>query len=174
MFSSLLQGMTITVRSPDGKIEWELENANSVTMEFTTGTYRRYTEPALEQQLAGLMKAIWSAHHQARLMVLSEMVGFNVGVERFHNGGRNITFIEERSRLSVQAISKTRCIQLTTTGMATWNVRIKEGTNRRLTEEEFLHDFWGAFLDLMTDYRAKVSSLKREMFPAPLHQRTTR
>jgi len=172
MFSTLLDGTTLTVRSPDQKIVWELENGRNVQVWFEDGayTYRGYTDASLGQQLAGLFKAMWEAHRRAHLTVLSDMVGQTVR-DNTAGDGRDQVFLEERAKVQASGASNSRRVQLRATGMTNWEVNIKQGTNRQLDQEKFLFEVWEAFSSLMSDYRSKMARLKRDIYPSRTYSR---
>ncbi|MGH3717092.1 MAG: hypothetical protein ACRDT4_27065 [Micromonosporaceae bacterium] len=165
MFSRLLDGITITAKSPDGKIGCELDNGRDVVMDFAPGSYRRYAEPELGHQLAGLVTTMWVAHRRAHLAVLSERVGYPVrGGEHADLDLRGREFAERRARLEADSRSPSGRIVLRTRGMTRWDVKIKPGTVREVNEETFLQDAWGGFVALMGDHRRKIGRLKDEIF----------
>jgi hypothetical protein len=164
LFSRLLDGMTFTVKSPDGKVTFELADGRDATMDIAVGAYRRYTEQELEHQLGGLLTSFWSAHRQAHLMMLSELAGYTVRGGSPGDDRRGREFVEERDTVRVEAKSASGRVALTSTGMKRWSARIKPGTVRSLEEEAFLNDFWTAFAAAANDYERKVALLKKEIF----------
>lgn len=164
MFSGLLDGITITAKSPDGKIECELADGRDIIMDFAPGGYRRYTERELEYQLTRLVAAMWTAHQRAHFAVLSEGAGYPVRGEPSDLGLREREYVERRAQITAESRSQSGRIIVSTTGMTRWDVRIKPDTVREVDEETFLHDAWSAFATMMRQYQQQVAVLQDEIF----------
>lgn len=166
MFSPFLDGTTLTVKSPDHKIIWELQDGRDVEMWFEGDalTYRRYTEAELGRQLSGLFASMWAAHRSAERAVLTERRGHPVSADGPANDQRSREFINERTKLRTRATSKSGDIEISAVGMRSWAVQIRSGTLSVFDQEQFLQDLWSAFVAHMTDYRVKVTILKDQFF----------
>lgn len=163
LFSGLLEGMTFSVKSPDGNITFELADGRDASMEIAVGTYRRYTEKQLEGQLGGLLDSFWTAHRQAHLMMLSELAGYTVRGGSPGGDPRSREFVEERAAVRVEGRSTSGCLVLSSTGTRNWQVGIKAATIRSMDEEAFLNDFWSALTAAINDYKRKVAKLRKEI-----------
>ncbi|MGH3660821.1 MAG: hypothetical protein ACRDT8_23690 [Micromonosporaceae bacterium] len=164
MFSDLLDGTTITAKSPDGKIECELADGRDVVMDFAPGSYHEYTEREMEHQLARLVTAMWVGHRRGHLAVLSERLGYPVRGEPTEMGLREREFANRRAQITAEGRSASGRIVLSTTGMTRWDVRIKPGAIREADEDSFLHDLWSAFLAMMREHQRRVAMLQDEIF----------
>jgi len=162
IFSRLLDGISITVKSPDGKIECELSDGRNLIVGFAPGAYRRYSEQDLARQLESVFTSLWEAHRRARLNVVRELAGCDV---------REGTQISRRSReytaayrvLKAHGRSQSGNIEVSTEGLTRWSVVIKPNTIRQMGEEAFLSDLWSAFLSVMTDHRRRLMSIRRDI-----------
>ncbi|MGH3662664.1 MAG: hypothetical protein ACRD1T_09640 [Acidimicrobiia bacterium] len=164
IFSDLLDGITITAKSPDGNIECDLVDGRHMEMGFKDGAYKRYSDPALEHQLAGLLTSLWVGHHQARLSVLSEEFDYLPREEHSTADRPSREFAQERKMARAQGRSDSGRITIETVGRSTWSVRVQAGTVSAMDEDGFLQDFWKAFLQTMAEFRHQMAQLKRDKF----------
>ncbi|MGH3734242.1 MAG: hypothetical protein ACRDT6_01230 [Micromonosporaceae bacterium] len=166
MFSTLLDGTTLTVRSLDQKIGWELTDGRDVEMWFEGDnyTYRKYSDGELGAQLAGLLAKMWSAQRSAHLAVFAQTVPQFVD-DSDPVSGRDKLFEDGQQALRVSGASKSGRVEIAAVGMARWDVRIKPGTTREVSDAECLSDFWEAFAALVDSYRRSMAELRREIYP---------
>ncbi|MGH3728102.1 MAG: hypothetical protein ACRDTU_05035 [Micromonosporaceae bacterium] len=142
LFSGLLDGITITVKSPDGNLECELGDGRNVVMGFASGTYRRYPEA----ELSSVLTSLWAGHREAHLAMLREESGCYVRGQGSRVDGSSSRFTDARAEVRAEGRSPSGRVLVATTGLSTWQVRIKEDTVRLVDEDAFLNDVWGAFL----------------------------
>jgi len=176
MFSNLLEGVSITVKSQDGKITCELSGGNRLAIEFAPGSYRRYSEGDLEHQLSHLLSALWVAHDRENFEALRRATGREFITGKSRLSGRRLEFAEARDRLQSRGVSRSGDIAINVTGAHRWIVKLKPGVVRRLTEEEFLYELWTAFVAADRDRRRNLVLFKREFYGsnAMIVERTSR
>lgn len=164
IFSEFLGGAVITATSPDNNITFELEDGNSISMFFAEGTYRRYSEAALEAQLAALARLVWVGHRRAHLAALSHSAGYPVDSGDSQLDPRGREFREQRSQTTVAGRSSNGYVTVSSIGLTGWKFRISPGAIAKFSEEQLLQEVWSAFLSLWTDYRRKMTNLKHEIY----------
>lgn len=167
MFSALLNGITISVTSPDGNVECELGDGRDVVMGFAAGSYRRYTETELARQLAGVLTSLWAGHRHAHLAILEESSGCEVRGDGSRIDPKNRAFTEARRTARAKGRSTSGRISVSTTGLTAWQVNIQPGTVREMDEDTFLNDLWSACLAVIADHRRRLTELRRDVFDTP-------
>lgn len=166
LFSELLDGITVTVTSPDGNIECDLTDGRNVVVGFAPGSYRRYQEAELARQLGRVLSSLWVAHRRAHLTVLNESSGCAVRGSGSRIDRSSREFTEARETVRAAGRSESGRIVMSSTGLTRWEVRIRPDTVRQVNEEVFLNDLWTGFLAVMSDYRRQLAEVRRQIFDA--------
>lgn len=164
VLSDRLDSMRVQASSPDGKVAGELRDRTQFYLSFVPGSYWSYDETTLEQQLVGLAQRIWSRRMEKYYAAVSEAFGETVTKESPPVSPRDFAFYEAREKLVAEGRSADERIYIALRGMRSWTVRIREGTLRRLTEEQFAAHMRAAVSAFITDQYAKVRALKLEIY----------
>jgi hypothetical protein len=156
--------MRVQASSPDGLVTGELRGRSQVHLSFAPGSYRRYDEATLEQQLVGLARRLWAVRMKEYYAAVSEAFGETVTKESPAVGSRDVAFHKARDELVAAGRSTDGLVHIEVRGMRSWTMRIKDGTLRALPEEAFAVRVREAAAALIGDQFAKVRSLKLEIY----------
>jgi hypothetical protein len=161
--------MVVEVSSPDRQIFARLSGEDDVTLWFAPGAYLRYDERQLAHQLARLATLLWVAYQQAYQRAWSEPTGTPAPTRGPQDAVRR-AFRQEQLELAVAGVSPYGFVTVRSVGLLTWEVDIREGTPRQLSEQEFLQEALDAARMLLDDYFAQTHRLKDEYFDLRLHE----
>jgi hypothetical protein len=152
-----LLGMVVTATSPDGQIGARVSGqGRTVEVSFRPGAYRRYREDALAHQLGQLATLTFTRYRRQEDELVAAAFGGTA-----HEAGRD--GYQERLRHLVASAAGDG-IEITSRGLASWQVSIGTGLLRRLPEAEFVTALADAVGRLLNRYNAHVLRLKDEVF----------
>jgi hypothetical protein len=167
--SERLGAIIVEVNSPDRCIRARLAGDDDIDVWFVAGAYRRYSEEGLAHQLASLAKLVWTGHRQEYLRIVGEATGTAArGGTRLH--GRRADFRQALAKLTVEGVSPDESVAIRSAGLLRWEFFIRDGTIRRLTEEEFLATVREAVAMLLAEYFTRTHQLKDKFFDLRLHE----
>jgi hypothetical protein len=164
VLSDRLDEMRVQATSADGAIVGELRNRNEVHLTFAPGSYRRYNELTLEDQLIGLARLLWAGRMKKYYAAVSEAFGETVTGEPRPVGPRDVAYHAARDELVAEGRSADDRVHVAVQGMRRWTIRIKRGTVRALSEEEFAVRAGEAASELIRDQFSKIKELKRRIY----------
>jgi hypothetical protein len=159
----------VEVSSPDAQIFARLSGQDDVTLWFAPGVYVRYDEHRLAHQLGRLATLLWVASRQAYQRAWSEATGTPAS-SRGPQETRRRDFRQAQLALTVTGISPYGFVTVYSAGLLSWEVDLREGTCRQLSEQEFVQETLDAARMLLDDYFAKTHRLKDEYFDLRLHE----
>jgi hypothetical protein len=159
-----LAALTVSVRSPDGRIEARSMAENLAEVTFSPGAYERYTEPDLEHQLARTATLLYVGHDRAVQQAMEE-----AGLRRATEPSRarddaQRRYLEAARRISVIGSGSRELVSFETAGMASWQCRIAAGALQRVPEWEFIAEVTEAARDVLQRNRLEKGMLKNEFF----------
>lgn len=154
-----LDTLTVTVRSPDGNIEADVDRRFHVTLRPRPGALREYTELTLEHQLGQLSRLAWVAY-QREYRAAIEAAG---RVVNDWNPKRR-AYREAMMRISVSAASDAGYIQASCDGLERWTFQIQAGTLAQLTEDKVVAEIESAVANAGTQFEHETVLLKDEYF----------
>lgn len=163
-FGELMDRLTVTVRSPDGKIVGHLANRTHVRIEFLADSYYEYDRQSLERQLASLGKLLWVGRRRGSLRALSEVVGYEVTGREERVSDDSKEYDQRLRELELGGQSIDGHIRILCTGWQDWAFEIEDDALEELSEGQFLSELDSAVRDLLTDNAEQVSALKAEIF----------
>ncbi len=153
--------LAVTTRSPDGNIEADARGGSGrVEVRFAPGGFRGYTEPELGHQLAELGARIWTRYLREHAEVVESFLGEPAKDEE-ENGRR---FRDRLERLTASGASAGGWLEVRSRALVRWEVAIRPGALRALTEQDFLAEFDSAVSDMLADYRTQVIFLTDEIY----------
>jgi hypothetical protein len=163
----LLQAMSVTVESPDGRIWARVHDYTHLQVGFYPWTFEQFDEPALAYQLSRLGILTWVAWSRERTELYRRSL--NLSAEEAQRAERTDDPHQQRYEAELNAIeadgvSARGTLRMHTVGMLQWQVDIEPGTLRRLGEQPFLGEIHSAFEALMQDRQRKIIILKGDYF----------
>lgn len=153
----------VTASSPDGQLKARLDD-ETLSVGFRPGTYRRYSDTSLAEQLARVLTSVWAEYHKRQLKALSEAHGEVYRTRPVDWRAEHRAYDEAAARLVTRGTSPGGGIDLKAKGFTEWKVRIAAGTLARLDEADFLAELLGGYRRLQGDDRRKTALLKDEHF----------
>jgi hypothetical protein len=165
--SERLDAMVVEAASPDRQVEARL-SGEDVDLWFVPHAYRRFAEARhgereLAHQLARLAALLWVAYRQGYQRIVGEATGTRARAGSVLIGRRR-DFRRAQAELVADGRSSTGLVTLRSVGLVTWDVTIGDGTLRRLSEEQFVHETRGAARTLLDDHFEKTRLLKDRHF----------
>lgn len=159
-----LDAMTIKANSPDGTIRSTLVGRSQLSLEFTSGGYERRDERELEHQLAKLATLTWTAYFRGYTEVVTSegMTVMAAPEDEWNSHDRR--YQEELREVEGRGESKNGHVKARTLALLRWQVRIKDGAVRKLSEPEFVNEALTAAGRAIKDYRVKSTQLRKEFF----------
>lgn len=161
--SDKIDNMTIRVTSPDGNIMAKLHNLYSVRISFRPGSYPSYDADGLTSQLAALLTTVW----ETRRTTVRDLFADDGGLEPLrepHWDANRRRFREGLRNLRLRGASIGGLVKVRSTGMASFECRIKPGSLDSLTENQFVAEFNTALRALEADRRHQTAKLKDQHF----------
>jgi hypothetical protein len=155
-----LDSMQVTSTSPDGQIAGVLRNRTEVFIAFRPGSYGRYSESVLADQLGALARLLWAGRTREYYAALSEAFGETITGESPAISERDRYYRAAREELVAEGLSSDGLVYVGVQGMRTWAVRVAEGTIRELDEHEFATRVYEASHAMINDQFAKIRQLK--------------
>ena len=160
MLADRLNTMEVSAVSPDGNISGRLRNRSEVVLAFRPGSYGRYSEYGLADQLGGLARLLWAGRTREYYVALSEAFGETISHETPAVSERDRVYRAARDELIAEGKSADGSVYVGVQGMRAWVVRIADGTIRELDEDEFGMRVYEASHAMITDQFAKIRQLK--------------
>jgi hypothetical protein len=159
-----LNRVIIQEYSPDGGITAIQQHQNQVTLEFRSGAYRRYSEAGLEAQLAALADAVRISCQRSFYETISDFTGRSITAREAAQqlDGADRRLHEAQRELRVEVTSPGGWITGETQGLDRWQIRIRDGALRTLSEEEFVAEATAGLRDLLGVYRDRDRDLRDE------------
>jgi multidrug efflux pump subunit AcrA (membrane-fusion protein) len=163
IFADRMAELDVQLRSPDGNIFARLTAGDRFAVWFAEGSYHRYTESGLEQQLGSLARAVLVKRRRAKLDALSAALGHRVrhGSSR-PDGPRERRFREEQA--SVVGVGSNAYVEIYASPGTFWTIQIKQGALARLDESQFLMELHGAVSLATADLRRQLLQLREEVY----------
>lgn len=163
MVTGPLDRVSATTRSPDGQITATLTARDQATLRFQPGAYRRYRESELSHQLSQLATHTWVDYQRSWFAALSEEIG-----ETVRSAGRSTSpkvngYRAALAEIRARGRSRDGWIEVESTGLVRWQVRVHEGACAELSEEEFIAEAGTALRDVLDGYGAQQRDI-RETF----------
>jgi hypothetical protein len=159
-----LDSMRVRATARGGWITAELHHRTEIRLTFGAGSYRRYSEQLLEQDLTSLARALWAGRMKAYYQAVSEAFEEPVSGERRPVTPRDVEYRNARDDLVARGESADGRIVISVRGMRNWVVRIAPGTLRTLTEDEFAEATGAAGEALVRDQFARIRALKNRIY----------
>ncbi|NHD16200.1 MULTISPECIES: hypothetical protein [unclassified Actinopolyspora] len=150
-----LDGIRVRANAPGMDIRAELHNRTEFTLSFGESVYEFVDERALERALASMARLLY-AGWQRQYREAIEETGLIIDPEDRHD----FDFQEECRAVESYGESADGCVALSAVGMDEFSARIKSGTLRKLSENEFAARVSEAASLLVADYQAKTTELK--------------
>jgi hypothetical protein len=154
-----LDTLTVTVQSPDGNIEADVDRRFGVTLRFRRGAYHHYTESMLEHQLGQLSRLVWPAYMRKYRAALDE-----AGRVTNDWDPKQRAYRAAMMRIEVSAISDGGYVEVSCTGLERWMFRIRPGTLAQLAEDRLAAEIRSAVADAGAQYQDRAVLLKDEYF----------
>ncbi|MEU8238265.1 hypothetical protein AB0C07_08475 [Actinoplanes missouriensis] len=166
-FGQQFREMVVSGSSPDGNVQATVTGERILRVVFRAGSYEWYGEAALERQLAGLAATTWVAWVRERREISRRASGLSREEARKSNSSE----YEEAARMiEFVGASFDQSVQIRTTGMTHWDVRIAGGTLRRVDARGFAEIVREAFEDVLRDRESKLILLKADHFDIGIPQ----
>jgi len=159
-----LDRMQVRVVSPDGHISALLHNRSEVVIAFQPGSYARYSEHAVSDQLSAVARLLWAGRTREYFAALSEAFGTPIAGESPAIGERDRRYRAARDELIAEGVSSDGLVYVGAQGMRVFVVKIADGTLRTLGEGEFAASVREASYAMITDQFAKIRMLKDSCF----------
>ncbi len=155
-----LNRMEVRVSSPDRWIEATLTNQDQVSVRFGYDAYRLYDERTLEQQLGRLATRVWVEYRREYYRALSDATGEIVRGDEYEPDGQRRLFQQAQAAMISTGVSAGGWIKAEAEGLVRWQVTIRDGATRKLTEEQFVQEVQSVVAALLSNYYAKMVALK--------------
>lgn len=155
-----LDTLQVAATSPDGLISGVLRNRTEVLIAFRPGSYGRYSEAALADQLGALARLLWAGRTREYYAALSEGFGETITGESPAIGERDRAYRAARAELVAEGRSSDGLVYVGVQGMRTWLVWVADGIIRELDEHEFATRVYQAAHAMIDDQFAKIRQLK--------------
>ncbi|MBN1170985.1 MAG: hypothetical protein JXA67_02320, partial [Micromonosporaceae bacterium] len=140
--SDYLDKMVVTALSPDRNIRARISDYTNVELGFRPNVYDRYSESDLSHQLARLGLLTWVSYHRGRTEAYQKSQGLSADelaeAEKPSPDGRRQRYEKTLNEITGVGVSAGRVVRIRTTGMMQWEVDLKPGALRQLTEDRFL------------------------------------
>ncbi|MBN1173293.1 MAG: hypothetical protein JXA67_14055 [Micromonosporaceae bacterium] len=163
-----LDNMVVTTTSQDRNIRARISNYTDVEVRFRPGTFDRYDERRLGEQLSRLGLTSWVAYHRGRSQAYQKALGLSdeelAEAERPTTDPHRRRYEEELNEVEGVGVSASGVVQVRTKGMMRWQVTIKPGAIAKLTEQQFLAEAHAAITALFSDREMKIILLKAKYF----------
>jgi hypothetical protein len=167
--------MTVTVTSPDQRIQARISNYHDVEITFAPGAFERYDEEHLSHQLGRLGITTWVAYHRARSEAYRLSQGLSsdelAAAERPTDDPHRRRYEEELNAIEGEGVSPGGAVRIRTFGLMQWNVDVQPGSLQRLGEAAFLGELHSAMTSLLNDREMKIITLKSEHFDIGIPRR---
>lgn len=150
-----LDNIHVRVRIPGADISAELRNRTDITLEFAEGVYEFISEPILEGLLESGARLLFTGWRRQYLAAIDE-TGLSIDADDQHD----LNFMAERAEIEAFGRSADQRITVSTAGMKEFNVNLKPGTLREVSEAEFSDSIGRASAEMISDFQRKVSDLK--------------
>lgn len=159
-----LDSLRVRATARGGRIAAELHHRTEISLVFGAGSYHRYDERLLEQDLASLARALWAGRMKAYYQALSEAFEEPVTGEPRPVTPRDVEYRNARDRIVARGESSGGHIVISVRGMRDWTVRIAPGTVTALTADEFADEAAAAGGALVRDQFAQIRGLKDRIY----------
>jgi len=160
--------MVVTTTSQDRNIQARVSNYTDVEVRFRPGSFDRYTEQRLGEQLSRLGLTSWVAYHRGRSQAYQKALNLSdeelAASERPSTDPRRRQYEQELNRVEGEGVSATGAVRINTLGMMQWRVDIKPGSIARLGEQRFVTDLHSAVVSLLNNRESKITLLKANYF----------
>ncbi|HZE39597.1 MAG TPA: hypothetical protein VE172_12375 [Stackebrandtia sp.] len=157
-FAEIMAAHEEEVSSPDGNIKARLKSGDVADFEFRPGTYERYTDVELASQLEGISRLIAVARRRARRRALRESLELDFEPEPATPDSPASRRVFERQDAEVVVV-ETSSVRVRVRGTRTWQVKIRPGTTRNMTEEMFKKDVALAAKRTLTRARSAMQTI---------------
>lgn len=151
------------ITSPDGNITARVTGGEIKGLAFKPGTYRNYSDAALEHQLAGLSRLVWVARARARRNALRAALDGPYDPEPMQpdsSAARKAR--EEQANLVVDV--KMSHVTVRVEGGTSWRVKVKAGTVREVPEDMFLREVAMAATTAIGHWRARMHMVRQDAY----------
>ncbi len=153
--------------SPDGQITATLTGRDQVRLRLQRGAYGRYGEDDLAHQLSQLATRTWVGYQRNAFAALSEEIGQTVRGDERPDSQQAIKYRDALAAVTAHGASQDGWIEITSTGLVRWRVRVHDGACTRLREEEFLAEADSALADLLADFYEQRRALRETILGEP-------
>jgi hypothetical protein len=160
MVTGPLDQVSAESHSPDGQITATLTGRDQVRLRFQRGAYRRYDEGDLGHQLSQLATRTWVDYQRKAFAALSEEIGQTVRGDERSDSQKATRYHDALAAATARGTSEDGWIEITSTGLVRWRVRVYGGACTRLREEEFLAEAGSALADLLEDFYEQRRALR--------------
>lgn len=160
MVTGPLDRVSAETHSPDGQIIATLTGRDRVRLRFERGAYRRYGEEDLAHQLSQLATRTWVDYQRNAFAALSEEIGETVRGDERSASQKAVKYRDALAAVAARGTSQDGWIEVTSTGLVRWRVRVHNGACTRLSEEEFLDEADSALADLLADFYEQRRALR--------------
>ncbi|WP_020499007.1 hypothetical protein [Sciscionella marina] len=154
-----LDDIRVHARAPGTEIEAELRDRGAVKLTFGESIYDFISESALESALVGIARMLWTGWQRQYQLAIDE-TDLNIDANDRHD----LNFFAERDEIESTGTSGDERISISAVGMQNFSVRVKPGTVREISEDEFSAGAAEAATRLVQDYQDKVDELKKRYF----------
>lgn len=162
-FAELMAGQDEEVTSPDGNIIARVTAGEIKGLAFRPGTYRQYNDAALEQQLAGLSRLVWVARTRARRNALRAALDGPYDPEPMRPDSSQARQATEEQENLVVTVAMSH-VSVRVKGGTSWQVRVKAGTVREVSEEMFLREVASAAKSAIGQWRARMHMVRQDAY----------
>jgi hypothetical protein len=163
-----LDRMIVTTTSQDRNIQTRISNYTDVEIRFRPGSFDRYTEQRLGEQLSRLGLTSWVAYQRGRSQAYQKALNLSdeelAAAERPSSDPRRRQYEQELNEIKGEGVSATGAVRISTVGMMRWRVDIKPGAIGRLGEQRFVADLHSAVVSLLNNRESKIILLKASYF----------
>lgn len=150
--------------SPDGNIRAAVVDRAGVQVTFRPGTFGRYLDVTLADQLALVLAAAWQAFRRRGREDLRRSLRLSVHefvrVNEPPDDPRQRRYAEQVRALECAGCSGSGSVRVRTRGMEQWDVEIAPGTTGNLGERAFVTELHEAVSAMLADREVKVTLLK--------------
>jgi hypothetical protein len=153
--AKLLERIDVEVTSPDGQMTARVQGRVQLSLEFRGRAYGRYEDTDLARQLGQLATLAWIRYHRNYMEVEEAFLNHSVQEQ----DPEDLQFEREAEQLTVTGSSPGGWVTTTSRALISWTVRLEPGTQRELSQDQFVSEALAAAGETVGAYRAARARL---------------
>jgi hypothetical protein len=160
-----VDALTVDAASPDGNIAAHIRSrADIIEVTFRPGAYRRYREPALADQLAGLASLLLVRYRRYEQEIVETVLADPLTDDSGEENSERRRYLDAVKRVVATGADDRERIRLTSRCLVSWEVQLSAEALAELSEEQFVAALVTAVRRLLDHYRTEVFKLQDEIY----------